>query len=164
METEIIISPAMETFRTAIRNMPENDWIDKHGSGTLRKNKRLGFVVKTQYLHERSNFEFGNGFEVVPRSRVTFGDAYSEADCKAVTEAGWFADRYITLNMAMFPEEHYQLKYLIIEESDGTKREGIGIVIRKTIAKWVMPGNIVCCIISEFDKNTKEYLTAINPL
>lgn len=163
METTIVSSNSTSK-RAEIRNMPESDWIDTHASGTLRKNKRLKFAVRKQYLHERANFEFGNGFEIIARSRITFGDAYSEADCKPITEAGWFFDRYITLNGAIFPDEWYELKSLNIEQEDGSRIEGIGIVIRKTIAKWIPQGHIVACIITEFCHKTNQYLPAINPL
>ncbi len=163
MET-IIVPCSISTKREEIRNMPESSWIDVHASGTLRKNKRLKFVYRKQYLHERANFEFGNGFEIIARSRITFGDAYSEADCKPITEAGWFFDRYLTLNKASFPDEEYELKTLNIEQETGVRVEGIGIVVRKTIANWVPQGHIVCCIITEFNTKTKQYLPAINPL
>jgi hypothetical protein len=54
--------------RDQIRNMPEEEWIDKHASGTLRKNKRIGFSYRAQYLNERVAYEFGWGFQILPRS------------------------------------------------------------------------------------------------
>jgi len=68
--------------RVALRLMSAEEFIEKHASGTLRKNKHLGMVWRAQYLQERTAYEFGWGFECLPRSRVTFGDAYTEGDCK----------------------------------------------------------------------------------
>ena len=73
--------------RFDIRMMSASDWIEEHGSGTLRKNKKLGMAWKAQYLEERIAYEFGWEFECQARSRIMFGDAYTEGDCSAVTEA-----------------------------------------------------------------------------
>lgn len=164
METEIL-NPSTTTMseRQKIRLMSETDWIEKYASGTLRKNKRLGFVYRSQYLHERIAWEFGHVFELLPRSRVTFGDAISEGDCKPVTEAGWFIDRYMTQNKAIFPEDYYECKYIYAARPD-VESEGIGIVVRATCAPWLPTGHILFGIVTEYSKSSKVFRPAQNPL
>jgi hypothetical protein len=163
METELLKVPEIVSARQKIRLMPESEWIDVHGSGTLRKNKRLGMVSRSQYLHERVSWEFGHVFEVLPRSRVTFGDAISESDCKPLTEAGWFIDRYFTLNKAVFPEDYYECKYIYISRGE-VEVEGIGIIVRATCAPWIPAGHIVFGLVAEYSKISKFWRPAQNPL
>lgn len=108
METQIVVAQEPLSPRQELRHMMEDAWIDRHGSGTLRKNKRLKMAWKSQYMSERIAWEFGHTFEVLPRSRVMYGDAITEGDCHAVTEAGWFIDRYFTLNGSCFPQDYCQ--------------------------------------------------------
>ena len=163
METQILQSK-ISTLRYNLRTLNEKDWINTYASGTLRKNSRLGMSYRSQYLHERVNWDFGDGFSILPRSRVTFGDAITESDCAPITEAGWYIDRYITINNASFPEEHYECKYIFAQETDSCQSEGIGIVIRQTYANWIPVGHIVYCIVTEYDKLTKQYRCAKNPM
>lgn len=146
--------------RFAIRAMDADTFIEQHASGTLRKNKRLGMAWKAQYLEERTAFEFGWEFESVPRSRVTFGVAYTEGDAKSVTEAGWHADRIISLSI--FPGDHYKVGYVMVEYQEGTRREGIGIVC-ETDAPFVPEGYVVFAILAEFDVPNQEWHPAVNP-
>jgi len=164
METELLPVPNNPSLRQVIRCMSEVDWIESHGSGTLRKNKRLGFVHRSQYLHERVCWEFGHAFEVLPRSRVTFGDPISEADCHPVTEAGWFIDRYFSLNKATFPGDYYECKYIYASRSDDVEVEGIGIIVRATCAPWLPSGHIVFAIVAEYSKPFKKFRPAQNPM
>src|SRR5690348_4233313 len=80
--------------RIYIRNLSAEDWIEQHSSGTLRKNKKIGLRWRSQYISERVAYEFGHEFEVATSSRVTFNDAITYGDCKALTEVGWYAERY----------------------------------------------------------------------
>lgn len=152
---------ALVRKRIAVRMMSESEFIETHASGTLRKNKRLGFTSRSQYLHERAAFEFGYAFECTARNRVTFGDPFTEGDCKPLTEAGWHIDRYLT--MSIFPEDYFEPKYIIVEDSDGSRREGVGIIVRQTSAPWVPSGFLVFAIIAEFNKAKGEWLPAVNP-
>lgn len=147
--------------RVNIRTMSENDWIENHASGTLRKNKRLGMTYRSQYIEERIAYEFGWEFECQPRSRVMFGDAFTEGDASAVTEAGWHIERYI--NCSIFPEDIFECKYINIEYSDGEKNEGIGIIVKQTSCQWIPKGNIVFAIIAEFDVEKQDWKKANNP-
>lgn len=147
--------------RISQREKSENDWINDQGSGTLRKNKKLGMAYKSQYLEERIAYEFGWEFECHPRSKVMFGDAFTEGDSSAVTEAGWHIERYITLSV--FTEDVFECKYINVEYKDGSKREGIGIIVRKTSAEWIPKGHIVLAIVAEFDDEKKEWKHARNP-
>lgn len=148
--------------RVSIRLMKEDDFIEKHASGTLRKNKRLGFTWRSQYLHERSAFEFGYPFECMPRNRVTFGDPYTEGDEKSLTEAGWHIDRYLT--MSLFPEDYFEAKYISLEYPTNTFcREGVGIIVRQTSAPWVPSGFLLFAIVAEYDRPNRKWLEAVNP-
>ncbi len=141
--------------RLALRMQSADDFIEKHASGTLRKNKRLGMVWRDQYLHERTAWEFGWLFECLPRSRVTFGDAFTEGDVKALTEAGWHIERY--LELSIFPEDRFETKYITIDEKDGTRREGVGLICRQTSAPFVPGGHIVFAIVAPFDAATNTF-------
>lgn len=146
--------------RVAERFMDAETWIDRHASGTLRKNKRIGFAWKSQYWHERISFEFGYIWEHLPRTRAVYNDAITEGDCHSISEAGWHAERFCTLSI--FHEDQFEVKYIIVEESDGKRREGIGMICKQT--SFPIPeGNLLFCIISEFDLKTKEFLPAKNP-
>jgi hypothetical protein len=145
----------------AVRSMDADAFVEKHASGTLRKNKRIGMVWREQYLHERAAYEFGWAFECLPRSRVTFGDAYTEGDVKALTEAGWHIERY--LELSVFPEDQFEAKYINVEYKDGAKREGVGIIVRQTSATFVPSGHLVFAIVAEFDAGAKSWRDAINP-
>jgi hypothetical protein len=92
------VSPAFAA-RLAARMMPQQEWIDRHASGTLRKNARLGMRHRSQYMEERTAWEFGWEWQCVPSSRVTLGDAITEGDCSAITEGtarawAWCASRH----------------------------------------------------------------------
>lgn len=143
------------------RTMSAEDWVETHASGTLRKNKRLGMTWRAQYLEERTAYQFGWEFQIQPRSRIMFGDAFTEGDASAVTEAGWHIERY--LESKVFEEDFYQCKYINVAYSDGTSKEGIGIVVRQTSAQWVPSGHIVFAIVAEFDKASGEWMHAQNP-
>ena len=149
------------TRRVAIRTMDAEQFVDQHASGTLRKNKRLGMVWREQYLHERVAYEFGWEFECLPRSRVSFGDAYTEGDERAITEAGWHIERYIELSL--FPEDQFETKYINVEYKDGAAREGIGIIVRQTSAAWLPTGHIVFAIVAPYDPAAKIWREARNP-
>lgn len=153
------VAPGLQK-RWAIRNLPESEWIERHGSGTLRKNKRIGFTYRTQYLAERIAYEFGYGFQIVPRAQITFGDPISEENCHAITEAGWHIERYISLNIF---DDYVEAKYIHASYRDNSKKEGIGIIVRETSSLWIPSGHIIFSIIAEFDPYRKVWKDAINP-
>lgn len=158
-ETAAGKSPTLDR-RIAIREMSENEWIEAHGSGTLRKNKRVGFTSRTQYLAERTAYEFGYGFQILPRSQITFGDPITEEDCHPLTEAGWHIERYMMLDVF---GDRFEAKYIHASYRDNSQREGVGIIVRETSAIWLPVGHIVFSIIAEFDPIKKEWKDAINP-
>lgn len=162
---ETVIEAAIEPLspRQKLRSMSTEEWINEHGSGTLRKNKRLGMTWNTQYLEERIAWEFGHGFELLPRSRVTFGDAITEGDCHPVTEAGWFIERYFVQMNAIFPTDYYECKSITVSPAESPKREGIGIIVRTTCAPWIKPGNVLFSIVTEYNDILKRYNPAKNP-
>ena len=156
----VIDSPAMKK-RVELRLMSADDFVEKHGSGTLRKAKRIGLVWRPQYLEERVAYEFGWGFRALPRSRVTFGDGIAEQDSPSITEACWHIERYT--EMSCFPEDYFEPKMILIEQSDGKRTEGLGIIVRQTSANFVPGGHVVFAIIAEFDLLLKKWHPASNP-
>ena len=160
VSAEVRKSPALKN-RLAIRMMDAEAFIERHASGTLRKNKRVGMAWRAQYLEERVAYEFGWEFECLTRSHVTFGAAYSEQDAAAITEAGWHIERY--LETSVFPEDRFEAKYINVEYPDGSRREGIGLIVRQTSAEFVPKGHIAFSIVSEYDPLMKRWLAAKNP-
>jgi len=146
--------------RLAVRFLKDDEFIERHASGTLRKNRRLGMAWRKQYLQERVAYEFGFGFECLPRSYVTYGDANTEGDSKAVTEAGWHMERY--LELSIFPEDRYEAKYIMVDH-DNEHREGIGIIVRATSAPFIPDGHIIFAIVAEYDLIKRDFRRARNP-
>lgn len=140
--------------------LSEDEWINTHASGTLRKNRRLGFAYRKQYLEERIAYQFGSGFEIAPRSRIITGIPITESDSHAVTEAGWHIERYV--NRQLFEEDECEAKYIRIDE-ESSSREGIGIVITNTSVKWVPEGHVIFAIVAEYDPIKKNYKEVQNP-
>lgn len=160
--TKVIPLPKTAVFnrRFEIRKLSEEEFIEHHASGTLRKNKTLGMNVKSHYLHERVAYEFGYHFECLPERFVSWGEARSEGDCKAITEAGWHIERYA--NICLFPGDKIECKHINVTDENIT-REGIGIVVRETSAPWIPRGYIVFAIITEYSEFEDKYKDAINP-
>lgn len=166
--TEKFVSPLAEemnnpsspyALRSRARFMSNQEFIENHGSGTLRKNSRLGFDHKKQMLHERTAFDFGYGFECVHESHVNWGVPITEGDCHPITEAGWHIDRY---QFMAFPGDEFEAKYLKIHTLSGD-REGVGIIVRKTSAPYVPAGFVVFALIAEVDLKKHDYNEANNP-
>ncbi len=160
VSAELKNCPAFEK-RLSIRQMSAEEFVENLASGTLRKNRKIGMAWQSQYLEERTAYEFGWTFECVPRSRVTFGDAITEGDCHSITEAGWHCERYT--RMSLFPEDKFEVKYINVEYANGTRREGIGLIVRQTSALFVPNGHLVFAIVAEFNPVRKEWLEARNP-
>lgn len=157
LEVATTLSPQLRK----LRGLSEDEFIDLHASGTLRKTKRLKFATRQLYLQERTCYEFGFGFEVLPRTHVTFGDAIAEGDCHVVTESAWHIERYVTFNSS--PQDVFECKYITVSNPDGVKREGIGIIVRQTTAQFVPPGHLVFAIVGEFDPVKKDWKGISNP-
>lgn len=149
--------PADHT-RRVLRDLSTEAFIESHGSGTLRKSARLGFNIQEAYLQERAQVEFGAGFEVVPGSRVTYSDL-KLVPAAALTELGWHAERMI--EMRPFESDKFLCKQFEVEYADGRIREGAGILVEQTSAKWVPQGHMVFAIVAE--KVNGKYQPAQNP-
>ncbi len=136
----------------SVRGETADGWIERHASGSLRKAQALGFSYRNLYLEERCAHDFGWTFRVLPRTRVTFGDALMEGDCPALTETCWFAARLVARNP--FPDSDvYEVKYIKTCAADVTgavETEGVGVVVRQTSAGWVPPGHLVFAVIAEW--------------
>ena len=148
------------------RTTPLTEWFNEPSlkdrlSGTCIKNHRLKFKVGEQLRHEAICQTLGWGWESMPASYITFNDAMSEGDCHAITETGWHADRWLSLQL--FPEEKYEVKYIQISHSDGSKREGVGLICNQTTIQWLPGGHLLFALIAEFDTKTGEWCEAVNP-
>lgn len=165
MDTLITKPQGEPTPRQALRLMSEEAWRETHGSGTLRKNSRLQMRSRQQYLQERIAWEFGHAFEILYSSRVTYGEARTEGDSHPVTEAGWFIDRYFTINGTCFPQDRYECKYISVTDPSGSGlREGIGIMVRETATPWLPESHCLFAIVAEYDPKTHDFKKAVNPL
>jgi hypothetical protein len=102
-------------------------------------------------------------FKFTTRSRVTFGDALMEGDNPSLTETCWHATRIIDRNP--FPDsDSYEVKYIKTYETDihgKEEKEGIGLILRQTSARWLPSGHIIYVIIAEWRNN--EWQPANNP-
>lgn len=133
----------------SLRKLSREEFIEKHGSGTLRKNHRLGFNVDYQYYHERVAYEIGYEFNIysvdnkneniqgyVYSPELSF-DVKSRPDDPVSTEVGWIVERHLTRNM--FPEDKYKLAQLdgnivlILTETSMDIPEGV-IILAKVAA------------------------------
>ena len=146
--------------RVRMRLLPLDEFIETRASGTLRKNRAIGFDTTSHARHERVAYEFGYHFEAMPERFVTWGEARSEGDCKPITEAGWHVERYASV--CLFPGDEIEVKYITVDV-DGQRREGVGIVVRKTSVPWLPQGHIVFCIIAELDNAAHDFKPAVNP-
>ena len=163
--TEIITVPttaqkSLFTKRMAARQMSMDQFIETKASGTLRKNKAIGMNVSSHSLSERIAYEFGYAFEACPERFVTWGEPRSEGECKPLTEVGWHVERYASV--CLFPGDEIEVKYIIVEV-DGIRREGVGIVLRKTSVAWLPKGYMVFAIIAEYNQFTHDFNDAVNP-
>jgi hypothetical protein len=144
--------------RRMLREMDKSTFMHAYASGTLAKSARLGFDIHDAYIQERTQLEFGAGFEIVPRSRVTYSDI-KLIPSAALTELGWHAERMIELRP--FESDAFVCKQIEVSYADGRIREGAGILVEQTSAKWVPAGHMVLALVAERLKG--QYASALNP-
>lgn len=142
------------------RTISPEKWVEAHASGTLRKNKRVGFKWVPQYKVERVAWEFGYNFELIPATYMAFGSPITAGDCRVATETGWHLERMI--ERSMFPGDQFVPAYIYARKSGGKHdtdrpREGVGIFVKQTSAQWVRPGNAIFAFVAEFDPQTKTW-------
>jgi hypothetical protein len=106
--------------------MTTEEWIQQFGSGTLRRAVEENMCWRELYLHERSAFEFGYGFEPISGSRITFGKALASADDPATTETCWWAR--VLRWRAIRDNRPAKVDVMYITISEEVTRESIGIV------------------------------------
>ena len=145
----------------AVRDLSADAWVETYASGTLRHAKALGLRWKSQYIEERTAFEFGWEFMCVPASRVTFGDVKAEGDCHAITELVWHTRRMQALHP--FDGDVFEPKYFYLTEEGDVTTEGVGIWVKVTSAPWVPEGHMVFAFTAVYDKKTKDFLEPVNP-
>ena len=67
------------------------EWMRHYGSGTLLRATQEQLAWNELYLHERTAFEFGYGFNLVHSSRFNRGKPLASGDDAATTETCWWA-------------------------------------------------------------------------
>lgn len=143
------------------RTMSNADWVELHGSGTLRDNKALGFVWSIQCLSERLAYTFGYGFSGFKAHLVTFNDSISECDERAYTQAGRWVKRYLA--KSLFPEDYFEVKYVVIKNEEGRREwEGIGVIVRQSSAQFIPNNTMVVGKIARFDPARGAWDTPVN--
>lgn len=143
------------------RSQGNAQWIEEHGSGTLRDNKGLDFVWSIQCLSERLAYTFGYGFSAHKSHLVTFNDTISECDEPAYTLAGRWTKRYLA--KVLFPEDYFEVKYVIVKNEEGGREwEGIGLIVRQTSAQFIPDNTMVVAKIARFDPKVGKWDLAIN--
>jgi len=136
----------------------KEDWIREFGSDTLRRAMEEDMCWYELYLHERTAFEIGYGFEPVHASCLTLGPAIAAPDDPATTETCWWARAlrwrgHRDRNMA-----DIQVKYITIASDEGT-REGIGLTYKpQTWPDWLLKNRVLVAI--TWDEKNKR---TINP-
>lgn len=145
----------------APRTMSNAQFIENHGSGTLRDNKNLGFVWSIQGLSERIAYTFGYGFGAFKSHNVVFNDSISECDEVAYTMAGrWFKSYQAK---KLFEEDYFEIKYVIIkDDTDKKVWEGIGVIVRETSATFIPDSMIVIARIARFDPVKQVWEQPVN--
>lgn len=149
INTKMITYPPRIAYRVNVRFMPTEEFIDKHGSNCLRRNRRLGFTWQSQYLEERVAFEFGMCFQCLPRDSVSFDNPKSGSNWHS-NESGVFIDRYLEMNI--FEEDIFEAKYIFVKNE--IKAKGVGLICKQTSAPFIPSGHVVFGIVCEDWKDT----------
>ena len=166
MKTEIVeVSQEAATMLplriVSTRTCTDAEFIEAHGSGTLRDNKELGFVWKIQCLSERLAYVFGYGFQSYRADQVLYNDSISECDEKAYTLAGRWMKAYQA--KSLFPEDYFEMKYLTLKDVKGhTTWEGIGIIVRQTSASFIPPSTLVIAKVCEYLSAQGKWAEPVN--
>lgn len=144
-----------------IRTMSNTDFIELHGSGTLRDNKALGFVWSIQCLSERLAYTFGYGFSAVKSHLVVFNDPITECDEVAYTLAGRWFKAYNAKKL--FAEDYFEIKYVIIHNEQNKKEwEGIAVIVRETSAQFIPDNVLVIGKIVQFMPQSQSWGIPVN--
>lgn len=156
-----------EAHRHAHFEMPEEEWIKKYGSGTLRRIFRQAqepgadMDYKTRYIAERVKFSYGEGFEAVFESRVTLGTFDAQPSSMPHTETLWHSDAF---NLRDTFGDRANPRAVRVEYDETKVKDGLGIVL--TLAqrpKWLPAGRTVLAMTSVKNPATGAYSHALNP-
>lgn len=143
------------------RIMSNQEFMEEHGSGTLRDNKALGFVWSIQCLAERVAYTFGYGFCAVKAHQIVFNDSISECDEQAYTSSGRWFKAYQAKKL--FPEDYFEIKYAIIRDDNGQKQwEGIAIIVRETSASFIPENIMVLAKVCRFNPTSHTWDRPVN--
>lgn len=165
MKTEVCLpSEATKQLPSRIqfpRNCTDAEFIEEHGSGTLRDNKEMGFIWKIQCTAERLAYVFGYGFQAYPADQVLYNDSISECDEKAYTLAGRWMKAYQA--KSLHPEDYFELKYLTLKDVKGqTTWEGIGIIVRQTSARCIPLDTLVIAKVCQYLPTQGKWAEPVN--
>lgn len=143
------------------RLMSNSEFIEEHGSGTLRDNKDIGFVWSLQCLSERLAYTFGYGFSAHKAHLVMFNDSISECDERAYTLAGRWFKAYN--NKKLFSEDYFEIKYAAIyDEGRNLQWEGIVVIVRETSASFIPQNTMVLAKVVEYQSSKGAWATPVN--
>lgn len=143
------------------RTISNSEFIELHGSGTLRDNKGLGFVWSIQCLSERLAYTFGYGFSAFKSHNVVFNDSISECDENAYTLAGRWFKAYQAKKL--FDEDYFEIKYVIVKDDcDKKVWEGIGVIVRETSATFIPDNTLVVARVCEFKAKEQSWSEPVN--
>lgn len=145
----------------AARTCSNSEFVEWHGSGTLRDNKALGFVWSIQCIAERVAYTFGYGFAPFKAHTVVFNDSISECDEAAYTLAGRWFKAYQAKKL--FDEDYFEIKYVIVTDDTGCRTwEGIGIIVRETSASYIPDNTLIMARVCRFDSTSQTWDTPVN--
>jgi hypothetical protein len=131
--------------RVALRFLSDDEWIEKHASGTLRHSKNLGLNYSDLYFHERIAFEFGATFTSQNKGLVSMSPLVIEGDCHPLTEFGWYVRKYLLHNI--FDEDKFVPCKILVSKMGGAD-EGAALVCTHSSAPWLPTNHVIYCMIS----------------
>lgn len=150
----------------SLRTMSDDEFINSHGSGTLRDNKALGFSYKMQCISERLAYVFGYGFTFKKFCRVQMNPCITECDEIAYTLAGRWTTQYKA--KSLFSEDIFNIKYINIQENTKIEWSGIALIVEETSVNF-LPNSpnttnnfLIFAKIVEFDNVNNKWLSPIN--
>lgn len=146
--------------RYKLRDADADSWILQLGSGTLNNSKNASVEWHPLYRQERVAFEYGDGFDLIPHTRITFGTFIAEGDCPVTTHVAYYWR--CLQKRSIFGADVHEIKYIHLF-TDNSKREGAGIIVTQTDSPWLPSGYTIYALISEWNPEKKAWGPINNP-
>lgn len=132
-----------EAVRLAAVSMIPEMWVQEYGSGTLRRAIEEGMVWCDLYHHERAAMEYGFGFELVHRSRLTTGPAVADGDHPPTTETCWHKRALTYRAQVCGLDRVYRVVWARVDHGDSHVQEGLAIVCECPRPAWAPKGRVL---------------------